>query len=244
MASQITSLTIVYSTLYSDADQRKHQSSVSLAFVRGIHRGPVNSPYKWPVTRKRFPFDDVIMYNQFVTDSHPFSVRDKWGKFSECKILGPFHWQFLLVFQIRWGVHLTASQLQSIRSQQKFVLATILQLSRYFQNAAVITLLESRWEQNEISISDLKCDVKAVSEMGPCSILCSTEYVHLCVLYCFVLVYHTISYCTVSGIVGYVVCYKTMHIWLLVNGGSANNLSAPDSKPKPVSKLRQVSQLS
>ena len=52
---------IVYSTVYSDADQRKHESSVSLAFVRGIHRGPVNSPHKWPVTRKMFPFDDVIM---------------------------------------------------------------------------------------------------------------------------------------------------------------------------------------
>ena len=61
MASQITSLTIVYSTVYSDADQRKHQSSASLAFVRGIHRGPVNSPHKWPVTWKMFPFDDVIM---------------------------------------------------------------------------------------------------------------------------------------------------------------------------------------
>ena len=40
---------------------KKHQSSASLAFVRGIHRGPVNSPHKWPVTRKIFPFDDVIM---------------------------------------------------------------------------------------------------------------------------------------------------------------------------------------
>ena len=61
MASQITNLTIVYATVYSDADQRKHQSSASLAFVRGIHRGPVNSPHKWPVTRKMVPFDDVIM---------------------------------------------------------------------------------------------------------------------------------------------------------------------------------------
>ena len=50
IASQITSLTIVYSTVYSDADQRKHQSSASLAFA-----------HKWPVTRKMFPFDDVIM---------------------------------------------------------------------------------------------------------------------------------------------------------------------------------------
>ena len=61
IASQITSLIIVYSTVYSGADQSKHQSSASLAFVWGIHRGPVNSPHKWPVTRKMFPFDDVIM---------------------------------------------------------------------------------------------------------------------------------------------------------------------------------------
>ena len=61
IASQITSLTIVYSIVHSDTDQRKHQSSMSLAFVLGIHRWPVNSPYKWPVTRKMFPFDDVIM---------------------------------------------------------------------------------------------------------------------------------------------------------------------------------------
>ena len=64
MASQITSLTIVYSTVDSGVDQRKHQSSASLAFVRRIHRWPVNSPHKWPVTRKMFPFDDVIMVNQ------------------------------------------------------------------------------------------------------------------------------------------------------------------------------------
>ena len=60
-ASQITSLTVVYSTVYSGADQRKHKSSASLAFVRGIHRRSVNSPHKWPVTRKMFPFDDVTM---------------------------------------------------------------------------------------------------------------------------------------------------------------------------------------
>ena len=66
MASQITSLTIVYSSVYSGADQRKHQSSCSLAFVRGIHRWPVNSPHKGPVTRKMFPFDDVITTHLFV----------------------------------------------------------------------------------------------------------------------------------------------------------------------------------
>ena len=68
MASQITSLTIVYSTIYSGADQRKHQNSASLAFVLGIHRGPVNSPHKEPVMWKMFPFDDVIMicYNTVI----------------------------------------------------------------------------------------------------------------------------------------------------------------------------------
>ena len=48
MESQITSLTTVYSTVYSGADERKHQSSASLAFVRGIHRWP-----QGPVTRKK-----------------------------------------------------------------------------------------------------------------------------------------------------------------------------------------------
>ena len=61
IASQITSLTIVCTTIYSDADQRKYQSSAPLVFVRRIHQRPVNSPHKWPVTRTMFPFDDVIM---------------------------------------------------------------------------------------------------------------------------------------------------------------------------------------
>ena len=61
IASEITSLTIVHSTVYSDADQRKNQSFASLACVRGIRRGSGKSPHKWPVTRKMFPFDDVIM---------------------------------------------------------------------------------------------------------------------------------------------------------------------------------------
>ena len=61
MSSQITILTNVYSVVSSGADQRKHQSPASLAFVRGNHRSSVNSPHKGPVTQKLFPFDDVIM---------------------------------------------------------------------------------------------------------------------------------------------------------------------------------------
>ena len=64
VASQNTSLAIVYSTVYSDADQRKHQSSASLAFVRGIHRWPVISPHKGPETGNAddVPFDGVITF--------------------------------------------------------------------------------------------------------------------------------------------------------------------------------------
>ena len=61
LESQITSLTIVYSIVHSAADQRNHQSSAPLTFVRGIHWWSVNSMQKGPVTRKTFPFDDVIM---------------------------------------------------------------------------------------------------------------------------------------------------------------------------------------
>ena len=68
VAFQITSLKIVYTAVYSDADQSKHQSSASLAFVWGIHRGPLYSPHKWPVTPKMFPFDDVIMLG--LCDAH------------------------------------------------------------------------------------------------------------------------------------------------------------------------------
>ena len=62
MVFQITSLAIVYSTVNSGTFPRKYQSSASLAFAREIHRWPVNSPHKGPITRKMFPFDDVIMF--------------------------------------------------------------------------------------------------------------------------------------------------------------------------------------
>ena len=60
MTYQITSLTIVYSTVYFDTDQWKHQSSASLAFVNGIHRWPVNSPHKGPVMTSSWVLPQVI----------------------------------------------------------------------------------------------------------------------------------------------------------------------------------------
>ena len=59
---QINGILIVCSTVCSGADQRKHQSSASLAFVGGIHQWPVDSPHKGPVIWNMFPFDDVMTH--------------------------------------------------------------------------------------------------------------------------------------------------------------------------------------
>ena len=77
ISSQITGVAIVYSIVGSGADQRIHQSSASLVFVRGVHRWLVNSPHKGPVTRKMFPFDDVIMQHdsRWSTDSDAYKGK-------------------------------------------------------------------------------------------------------------------------------------------------------------------------
>ena len=128
-ASQITSLTVVYSTVYSGADQRKHQSSASLAFVRGIHRWPVNSPHKRPVTRKMFSFNDVIMHYQHVWprgiqspgDQSVTSFRPALQQTSQTATLKihddvikwkhfPRNWPFVRGIQLsRWILHTKAS---------------------------------------------------------------------------------------------------------------------------------------
>ena len=92
MASQITSLTIAYSTVYSGTDQRKYQSSASLAFVKGIHRWPVNAPHKWPVKRKMFPFDDIIMLENLETVT---KNSDLGKQFSFCYVKMVYHLQFM-----------------------------------------------------------------------------------------------------------------------------------------------------
>ena len=102
MVSQITSHMIVYSTVYSGTDQRKHQSSVSLAFLRGIHRWPVNSLHKGPVTRKMFPFDNVM-----------WTANTTSQKFNSSTALTDLvvvtYWFFFLVFFFQnnfmpWGI--------------------------------------------------------------------------------------------------------------------------------------------
>ena len=120
MASQIIGVSIVHSTVSSGADQRKLQSSASLAFVRGICRWPVNSPHKGLVTRKMFPFDDVIM--SFISDHvwgrlvmvsvsallvfYAYSLthqgRDKMAVVSQTTFSNTFSWIKMYEFRLRF----------------------------------------------------------------------------------------------------------------------------------------------
>ena len=113
MGSQITSLTIVYLTVYLGADQRKHRSSASLAFVRRIHRWPVNSPHKWPVTRKMFPFDDAIKTG--------IKVKSCWStgwQFMTQVIVGVV--MFQLIFPGQNGRHFADDIFKCISMYEKF----------------------------------------------------------------------------------------------------------------------------
>ena len=101
MASQIIGRTIIYSTVYSGTDQRKHQSSALLTFVRGIHQWPVNFPHKWPVTRKILPFDDAIMEGSVLVIYFSLYFRES---LSHLLTRGLFHNRFSTVIQTRWKV--------------------------------------------------------------------------------------------------------------------------------------------
>ena len=100
MVSPITSLTIVYSTVYSGADQRKHQSSALLASVRGIHPWPLNSPHKWQVTRKMFPFDDVIIFTCTILQRQQRSWKTMIVVFSS--LLNPLRGRMKYALVLYW----------------------------------------------------------------------------------------------------------------------------------------------
>ena len=130
MASQITSLTIVYySTVYSGTDQRKHQSSASLAFVRGIHRWPVNSRHKRPVTGRMSPFDDDIMLT-----SHNWTFSPSF-----------FHFRFILLqlFEIGQRRPLVLLYIGEILANQLWDFKT------RFENRVVC------WDEMEAPVSEL-----------------------------------------------------------------------------------------
>ena len=83
MASQITGVSIVNTTVCSVGDQRKHQSSASLASLRGIHRWPGNSPHKGPVTQRMFSFDDVIIGSPYwvILSGTNYAPNEHEGKY-------------------------------------------------------------------------------------------------------------------------------------------------------------------
>ena len=91
MASQITGASIVYWSICSGAYQRKNQGSTSLAFVRGIQRGPVKFPHKGSITQKMFPFDYVII---LLTILYSFLPRapymHQWTGIASDNDLSPF----------------------------------------------------------------------------------------------------------------------------------------------------------
>ena len=100
MASEFSAVLI--SLLGRLFKQRNHQSSASLAFMRAIHRRPVDSPHKGPVMWKMFPFDGVIMN---------FIVLDGTGGFHKGKLrchqcpvdsphIGPEMWSFNIFFAV------------------------------------------------------------------------------------------------------------------------------------------------
>ena len=99
MASRITSLTIVYSTVHSSAVKKNTKVSASLAFVWGIHRSPVISPHKGPATRKMFPFGDVIMQDgsQCLRNTRILLANQSWGTGSfQYKVHFPYYVGFPL----------------------------------------------------------------------------------------------------------------------------------------------------
>ena len=116
MASQITGVSIVCSTVGSGTNQRKHQSSAWLAFVRGIHRWPVHFPHKRPVTRKMFPFYDVIMNSATTSNVErrpdikqkitSISHTPGWAISCLCKYfwykLTVFWWDLIVLFMLIW----------------------------------------------------------------------------------------------------------------------------------------------
>ena len=107
MASQITSVSIVSSTVCSGVDHRKHQSSAPLAFVRGIRRWPVNSPHKGPVTRKIFPFDDVIIY--------PFPKTKASTRYKSYRVCA----KNLPTFSQTWNLHDDDKMILAIEFQKR-----------------------------------------------------------------------------------------------------------------------------
>ena len=148
LASQITSLTVVYSIVYSGVNQRKHQSSASLAFVREIHRGPVNFPHKWPVTRKMFPFDDVIMLDSNLIITVPLFKVSWLLVYSWFRIR--FRWSDGIIRRLKFKEKDTMEDLSSVEwaNQTPHNDKAVIEMTFHFQClAARITTILTNWSR-------------------------------------------------------------------------------------------------
>ena len=103
MASQITCLSIVCTTVCLGAVQRKKSKLRVTGLFRGIHRSPVNSSYKGLVTPKLFPFDDVIM----LKISKDILTTNPWYDHHVSNYIFMPHTKFIAVFShhIVWLSH-------------------------------------------------------------------------------------------------------------------------------------------
>ena len=133
IGSQITSLMTVYTRIYSGADQRRHQSSASSAFARGIHQWRVDSSHNGPVTRKLFPFDNVIMVKNILAATSLLPLRNVLDikgikitnilmkKISVCKYFLPFCFpeQPKVDLTFRYNHGISQMELQCLRHSAK-----------------------------------------------------------------------------------------------------------------------------
>ena len=144
IASQITSLTIVYSSVYSGADQRKHHSSSVTGLCAGNSPSPVNSPHKGPVTRKMLPFDDVIMQ---------ISLRFIYSK-SIKSFSGQFYWRLLHYHKVDFtNKHFCCSV---VGAASKISILFCTEDNTRWLNANLVCFWEShRWLVDIISINGL-----------------------------------------------------------------------------------------
>ena len=176
MVSQITCVLIACSIVCSGADQRKHQSSMSLAFVRAIHWWPVNVPHKGPVTWKIFPFDDnIIMISQSNKQYFIPWLSSSLGKQSNLKLFSK-----CLLFTYHYDICVSFKSAKQIRNKYHLFIDLIyfwqsrIDLYRYWIRSETFVLslwlkMHCRMFSKRLlgSVFGLKCNIISVGAWGP-----------------------------------------------------------------------------